>query len=104
MDNVSLTPINYRDKSFKEFLTTNDDFIPIHFDLRNTEKKKKLPKLYNSFKKAVEVSNANLIRNLDYHLIKVRKSDYKIAGLVHLKKMQQHEIQINILITFQTIN
>ena len=45
LDNVNLTPINYRDKSFKEFLTTNDNFIPIHFDLRNTEEKKKLPKL-----------------------------------------------------------
>ena len=60
--------------------------------------------MYNFFKKAVELSNANLIGNLDYHSIKVRKSHYKIAELVHLKKIQQHEIQINILITFQAIN
>lgn len=60
--------------------------------------------MYNFFKKAVELSNANLIRNLDYHSIKVRKSHYKIAELVHLKKIQQHEIQINILITFQAKN
>lgn len=49
-------------------------------DWKNTEKREKTTQImHNFFKSAVEVSNANIIKNSDHLLTEVQKSDDNIA-------------------------
>ena len=56
-------------------------------DWKNTEKREKTTQImHNFFKSAVEVSNANIIKNSDHLLTEVQKSDDNIALVGSSKK------------------
>ena len=72
MDHVSLHPIDCPYESFRQYSKTGDDFVSQDFELRDLEKRNKVVGIVQRlFKEAVEVSNSNLIRNVNNLILKL---------------------------------
>ena len=66
MDHVSLHPIDCPYESFRQYSRTGNDFVPQDLESRDPEKRNKaVGTVKRLFKEVVEVSNSNLIRNVN---------------------------------------
>ena len=88
LNNVSLTPIDCIYESFKQYSPKGKYFNSSDLNLPSDNEKHLIAAdtMYNFFKHAVEISNANLIRNADHILRKSKKICLISSGLVNLKK------------------
>ena len=63
MKNVSLHPIDCLHKNFKQYSSSGDEFMPQDLNSADPQKRAIATEIVlNSFKDAVNVSNANLVR------------------------------------------
>ena len=64
--NVNLHPIDCTYDDFVNYSTKNHSFLPHHLDSRNTSERKAAREIVRNFLKHVaEMSNSNLIRNVN---------------------------------------
>lgn len=64
LEQVSLTPVDCLYENFKEFSPSNKDFNPADLNSTNSYREDTIKTMYYFFKKMIDVSNANLIRNV----------------------------------------
>ena len=75
MNNVSLSPIDWRCDDFKKFSPNDYEFNSADLLLKGEERRKAVPTRYNVFKHIIELSNSNLIINADYLIRKSPNTD-----------------------------
>ena len=66
LNNVSLSPIDWRYDDFKKFSPNDYEFNSADLLLKGEERRKAVPTRYNVFKHIIELSYSNLIINADY--------------------------------------
>ena len=96
LEKVSLTPIDCLQENFRAYLRSKKDFNPIDLD-DALNREDAIKTLYTFFKKMIEVSDANLIRNVDYLVKKstnLNKQNIKWIGHTQ-KRHDDSKFQLN---------
>ena len=70
LDKVSLPPVDCLCKDFRKYSPSNKDFNPADLDTQGNEREDAAKAMYASFKKIGKIYDGNLIRNVDYFLVK----------------------------------
>ena len=92
MGHVSLHPIDCPNENFRQYSKMGEDFMPQDLESRDLEKRSKAVQIVQKFfKNAVEVSNTNIIRNVNNLLTTLLPDNNKDISWVGATKQRESQ-------------